>query len=66
LAREDVIEACLAHSEGNRVKAAYSRSKFDAERRELLALWREFIDSEPAQVLDIAQGQAKRAQRKSA
>src|SRR5208283_3784349 len=37
LAREDVIEACLAHKEKDRVKAAYLRTKFDDKRREPLA-----------------------------
>lgn len=34
--RPDVIEACLAHKEGNRIRAAYNRAQFAAERRELL------------------------------
>ncbi len=37
--RNDVIEACLAHQESNRVRAAYNRAKFAAERRELLDDW---------------------------
>jgi integrase len=61
LAREDVIECCLAHGEGNKVKAAYSRSKFDDDRRELLALWSTFVDSKPAPVVDIVPGAQRNA-----
>lgn len=56
--RPDVIEACLAHEEGNRVRAAYLRSKFNEERRTLLAAWAEYLQREPAQVIDL---ESKRA-----
>ncbi|MBL8340042.1 MAG: tyrosine-type recombinase/integrase [Rubrivivax sp.] len=49
-ARPDVIEACLAHEEGNRVRAAYNRATFAAERRALLAAWGEYL-ARPALVL---------------
>ncbi len=52
-ARPDVIEACLAHEEGNRVRAAYNRAKFNDERRALLAAWADFLSREPAQVIDM-------------
>ncbi len=42
-ARPDVIEACLAHKEADRVKAAYNRAGFAQERRELLAKWADFL-----------------------
>ena len=32
-ARPDVIEACLAHREADRIRAAYDRAEFAAERR---------------------------------
>src|SRR5262249_29564582 len=38
-ARPDVIEACLAHREADRVKAAYNRAVFMTERRALLMAW---------------------------
>jgi integrase len=38
-ARPDVIEACLAHREGDRIRAAYNRAKFNEERRALLTAW---------------------------
>ena len=42
-ARPDVIEACLAHREADKVKAAYNRARFMAERRALLAAWGMFL-----------------------
>ena len=50
-ARPDVIEACLAHEESNKVRAAYNRAEFNEERRELLAKWAEYLTRPPAQVL---------------
>jgi integrase len=47
-ARPDVIEACLAHKETDRIKAAYNRAQFKEERRALLAMWADFIDTPPA------------------
>jgi integrase len=35
----DVIEHCLAHVPGNRVRAAYNRHAYQAERREMLQAW---------------------------
>ena len=43
-ARPDVVEASLAHKERDRVKAAYNRSQFLAERRALLDAWADFCD----------------------
>jgi integrase len=45
-ARPDVIEACLAHREGDRVKAAYNRAEFNAERRALLLRWAGYLAGE--------------------
>ena len=42
-ARPDVIEACLAHQEGNKIRAAYNRAQFMTERRALLESWAEFL-----------------------
>jgi integrase len=44
-ARPDVIEACLAHEEKNRVRAAYNRAQFNEERRALLEAWATFLAS---------------------
>jgi integrase len=48
-ARPDVIEAALAHREADRVKAAYNRAKFNAERRALLQAWADYLDGRSAQ-----------------
>ncbi len=50
-ARPDVIEACLAHREADKVKAAYNRAVFNEERRALLAAWAEYLAQPPAAVL---------------
>lgn len=42
-ARPDVIEACLAHREADKIKAAYNRAQFTEERRALLASWAEYL-----------------------
>lgn len=41
--RPDVIEACLAHAEGDKVRASYNRAKFNEERAELLVAWADFL-----------------------
>jgi integrase len=40
----DVIEHCLAHVPANRVRAAYNRHAYQAERRQLLQDWADHID----------------------
>jgi integrase len=47
-ARPDVIEAALAHREADRVKAAYNRAQFNAERRALLLAWSSYLDASAA------------------
>jgi integrase len=44
-ARPDVIEACLAHHEKDKVRAAYNRAQFAEERRALLGAWAQFLTS---------------------
>jgi integrase len=41
--RPDVIEACLAHEEGNKVRAAYNRAQFNQERGALLQAWATYL-----------------------
>lgn len=53
-ARPDVIEACLAHRESDKVRAAYNRAKFNDERRALLAAWAAFLDRPAGKVLRFA------------
>lgn len=48
--RVDVIEACLAHQEANKVRAAYNRAKFADERRSLLSDWAAFCSGYEASV----------------
>jgi integrase len=43
-ARPDVIEACLAHQEADRVRRAYNRSEFSADRKQLLEAWADYLD----------------------
>jgi integrase len=41
----DVIEHCLAHVPTNRVRAAYNRHQYQAERRAMLQAWADFLES---------------------
>lgn len=43
-ARPDVVEACLAHREGDRIRSAYNRAQFAAERRGLLRAWAQYCE----------------------
>lgn len=52
-ARPDVVEACLAHREGDRIRAAYNRARFDGERRALLQTWAEYLSRPAAPVAEI-------------
>jgi hypothetical protein len=52
-ARGDVIEACLAHKEQDRVKAAYNRAQFNEERRQLLTAWANYLTRKPAKVIPL-------------
>lgn len=40
----DVIERQLAHAERNKVRAAYNRASFLAERRKMMAAWADHLD----------------------
>lgn len=44
----DVIEHCLAHVSANRVRAAYNRHQYQEERRAMLQVWADFLESAPA------------------
>jgi integrase len=52
-ARPDVIEACLAHREADKVKAAYNRAQFNDERRALLEAWADFLARPAAAVVPL-------------
>lgn len=44
--RPDVIERQLAHSEQNKVRAAYHRSEYMAERHKMMQWWGDFLDAQ--------------------
>jgi len=54
-ARPDVVEACLAHREQDRVRAAYNRATFADARSKLLAAWAAYCtgQAEPSNVLAL-------------
>ena len=41
---KDAIERQLAHQERNRVRAAYHRSEYLAERREMMQWWADYLE----------------------
>lgn len=49
----DVIERQLAHAERNKVRAAYNRAQYMAERRKMMQAWADYLDTlrEGAQVI---------------
>jgi integrase len=57
-ARPDAVEACLAHKEGNLVRAAYNRAHFADERRALLAAWADYLARPAAPVVELQRGAA--------
>lgn len=44
--RSEVIERCLAHTDGNTVRAAYNHALYLEERRKLLQHWADFFDAQ--------------------
>jgi integrase len=59
-ARPDVIEACLAHREGDKIRAAYNRAQFAGERRSLLDAWAGYLEGREVanNVIDLASAKA--------
>jgi hypothetical protein len=43
--RSDVIECQLAHTERNKVRAAYHRSEYLEDRRKMMQVWADYLDS---------------------
>jgi integrase len=43
--RPDVIERQLAHTERNRVRAAYNRAEYLEDRRQMMQTWADYVDS---------------------
>ena len=62
-AREEIVEACLAHKEADRVRAAYDRSQHHAARRRMLQAWVDFVDGK-APAANVIEGDF-RAQREA-
>lgn len=49
----DVAEAALAHTNRNKVEAAYRRTNYLDKRRPLMAAWAEFLANGGAEVVDL-------------
>jgi hypothetical protein len=45
--KDAVSEACLAHVEGDKVKAAYACGEFEQQRRELMEAWSRYCAAPP-------------------
>jgi len=52
-ARPEVVEACLAHKEQDRVRAAYNRAQFHDERRALMDKWADYLGGGGAKVIPL-------------
>ena len=46
--RSEVIERQLAHAERNKVRAAYNRSQYLSERREMMQWWGDYLEKQMA------------------
>lgn len=53
----DLIERQLAHAERNKVRAAYNRAEYLAERRKMMQAWADYLDAlrEGAEIVPIHQ-----------
>jgi hypothetical protein len=43
--KPDAIERQLAHQERNKVRAAYHRSEYLPDRRQMMQAWSDFLDA---------------------
>jgi integrase len=43
--RADIIERQLAHTERNKIRAAYNRAQYIQERREMMVWWADYLQS---------------------
>jgi integrase len=41
--RADIIERQLAHTERNKIRAAYNRAQYIQERREMMVWWADYL-----------------------
>jgi len=62
----DIIEAALAHSDGNQIRSIYNRATYDADRTRLAQWWGDYMDDlrQSANVVSI--GTARRSRTASA
>lgn len=51
--RDAVSESCLAHIEGDKVKAAYDRATFEQHRCELMEMWSAWCASTPGEAAKV-------------
>jgi len=49
----EVCEAALAHTVKDKAEAAYARSDLFEKRRELMERWARYLDSQPANVVNL-------------
>lgn len=59
----DVIERQLAHAERNKVRAAYNRAQYLAERRKMMQAWADYLDTlrdSPNKIVPIKRAAANR------
>lgn len=52
----DAIERQLAHAPNDKVRSAYNRAQFIAERREMLAAWANWLDEQAAPAAHLSTG----------
>lgn len=50
----DVIERCLAHAPGDKVRAAYNRHEYQDERRVMMQQWADVLDAEVMKARNVA------------
>jgi len=59
--RPDVIERQLAHAPRNKVRAAYNRAEYLAERKQMMQQWADLVDAESNKVVPIGVSAKRRA-----
>lgn len=59
----DIIEAALAHSDGNQIRSIYNRATYDADRTRLAQWWADYLDDlrRSGAVMSIAKARRSRA-----
>jgi integrase len=57
--RDEVSEAALAHTDPNKVRAAYRRTNFIEDRRSLMQAWCDFVCQQEAPRRDIARARSQ-------